>query len=117
MASSLSDLQHDLSPEQVADLVAEGQLELVDIRETYEYEAGHVAGARHVEMDQLPAAASSFDAQRPPVFYCRSGARSATAVELFRAAGIEAFHLGGGLLAWADSGRPLEPTTGSVAEH
>jgi rhodanese-related sulfurtransferase len=117
MTSSLSDLQRDLSPEQVADLVADGKLELVDIRETYEHDAGHIAGDRHVEMDKLPSAAGSFDPDRPPVFYCRSGSRSGTAVELFRGAGIEAFHLDGGILAWVQSGRALEPEAGSVADH
>jgi rhodanese-related sulfurtransferase len=117
MASSLSDLQRDLSPEQVADLVADGKLDLVDIRENYEHDAGRIAGARHIEMDRLPAEAGSFDPDRPPVFYCRSGVRSATAVELFRGAGIEAFHLDGGILAWVQSGRDLEPDDGSVADH
>ena len=117
MASSLSDLQQDLSPEQAAELVADGKLELVDIRETYEHDAGHIAGGRHVEMDKLPAAASSFDPDRPPVFYCRSGGRSATAVQLFRGAGLEAFHLDGGILAWVASGRPVEPDDGTVADH
>jgi rhodanese-related sulfurtransferase len=117
MPTPLSDLTQDLTSEQMADLVAEGRLELVDIRETYEHDAGRIAGARHVEMDQLPAAAGSFDPDRPPVFYCRTGARSATAVQLFRAAGIDAYHLDGGIVAWVDAGRPLEPEGGSVADH
>lgn len=117
MSQSLSDLQVDLSPEQVAQLVADGKLELIDIRETYEHDAGHIADDRHVEMDQLPAQAGTFSAEKPPVFYCRSGGRSATAVALFRNAGIDAFHLEGGLVAWVESGRPLEPDDGSVAPH
>ncbi len=117
MTQSLSDLQADLSPDQVAELVAAGKLELIDIREGYEHEAGHIGGDRHVEMDQLPAQAGTFDAEVPPVFYCRSGGRSGTAVQLFRNAGIDAFHLEGGILAWVESGRPLEPDDGSVAPH
>lgn len=107
--------QQDLSPAQVEQLVADGQLELIDIREGYEHEAGHIAGDRHIEMDQLPSQAGSLE--RPPVFYCRTGGRSAAAVEAFRASGLEAYHLEGGIVAWVEDGKPLEPADGRVADH
>jgi rhodanese-related sulfurtransferase len=109
--------QQDLSPAQVDELVGDGKLELIDIREGYEHDAGHIAGDRHIEMDQLPAQAGTLDAERAPVFYCRSGGRSAAAVEAFRASGIEAYHLEGGIVAWVDDGKPLEPADGRVADH
>ncbi len=115
--SRLADLQEDVTPEQVAYLHASGEIDLVDVREPYEHEAGRIAGARHVEFAGLTQEAGSFDAERPLVFYCRSGGRSAVATQAFRASGFQAFNMKGGLLAWSAAGLPLEPDDGSVADH
>lgn len=115
--SSLADLQQDVAPAEVAVLYERGEIELVDVREPYEHEAGRIAGARHVEFAQLTQEAASLDPERPIVFYCRSGGRSAVATQAFRASGFQAFNMTGGLLAWAARGLPLEPDGGSVADH
>lgn len=115
--SRLADLQEDLTPEQVAALHRRGEVDLVDVREPYEHEAGRIAGARHVELAKLTEEAQSFDSERPIVFYCRVGGRSAVATQAFRASGFEAFNMTGGLVAWAAQGLPLEPDGGSVADH
>src|ERR671917_1606997 len=100
----LADLQEELTPQQVAELHAKGEIELVDVREPYEHEAGRIAGARHVEMARLTEEAGSFDSERPLVFYCRVGARSAVASQAFRASGFHAVNMKGGLLAWSEAG-------------
>ena len=88
------------------------------MREPYEREAGHIAGTRHIELNDLSAqAASLLDRDRPVVFYCRVGARSTMAAQALRAAGFEAYSMTGGLLRWAQEGRPLSPDGGRVAEH
>ena len=114
---TLADLQEDVEPERVADLHSRGEIELVDVREPYEHEAGRIAGARHIELTRLSQEAGSLDPQRPVVFYCRSGARSAVATQAFRASGFQAYNMSGGLLAWDRRGLPLEPDGGSVADH
>jgi rhodanese-related sulfurtransferase len=113
----LSDLQEDLAPERVAELAGRGEIRLVDVRETYEWEEGRIAGARHVEMDQLTAEAGSLSGDPPVVFYCRTGARSGVAAQAFRASGLDAYNLAGGLVAWVERGLPLEPEDGQVAIH
>ncbi len=115
--SRLADLQEDLTPEQVATLHQRGEVDLVDVRAPYEHEAGRIAGARHVELAKLTEEARSFDSERPIVFYCRVGGRSAVASQAFRASGFQAFNMTGGLLAWDAQGLPLEPEGGSVADH
>jgi rhodanese-related sulfurtransferase len=108
----------EIDPERVAEwLASEPQLQLVDVREQYEREAGHIARTRHVELVELSAAAESFDRERPVVFYCRVGARSAMAAQAFRASGFEAYSMSGGLLRWTDEGRALSPQDGHVADH
>ena len=106
----------DISPARAATLVRDGA-QLVDVRTPAEVEAGRIAGALHIELEELPAQAGEIEAERPVVFYCRSGVRSAMATGAFRAAGYDAYNLDGGLLAWVDGGLPIEPEGGSVANH
>jgi rhodanese-related sulfurtransferase len=114
---SLAELQEDVAPAEVAALHERGEIELVDVREPYEHEAGRIAGSRHVPLARLTQEAASFDAQRPLVFYCRVGSRSAMAAQAFRASGYQALTMTGGLVAWAAQDLPLEPEDGSVADH
>jgi rhodanese-related sulfurtransferase len=107
----------ELEPRRVAELYGDGRTQVVDVREPYEWAAGRIAGARHIEMDDLAAAAASLDRERPVVFYCRVGARSGMAAHAFRRAGYEAYNLAGGLEAWVADGLPLEPPDGGVAPH
>jgi len=94
---------------------ARREVQLIDVRERSEYDAGRIAGGRLIELGQLTALADSIDRQRPVVFYCRSGARSAMASEAFASAGFDAHNMTGGLQAWEAAGLPLEPEDGRVA--
>src|SRR3982750_1403856 len=111
------DLPFELSPGQVAELLRDDAIQVVDVREPYEREAGHIAASRHVPLAELTAAAPTIDPGRPVVFVCRVGARSAMAAWSFARAGYDAHNLEGGMVAWAASGLPLEPEDGSVADH
>ena len=113
----MSTLPFELPPETVASLLAEGAIQLVDVREPYEREAGHVDGSRHVPLAELTAAAATLDPAVPIVFVCRVGSRSAMAAWSFARAGYDAHNLNGGMVAWAESGLPIEPAGGHVAEH
>jgi rhodanese-related sulfurtransferase len=107
----------EIGPERAAELVRDADAQLIDVREPYEVEAGRLAGSRHIQMGDLTAQAPTIDRDRPVVFYCRVGGRSAMAAAAFRRAGYDAYTLTGGLLAWHEQGRPLEPENGSVAGH
>ncbi|MGA2925467.1 MAG: rhodanese-like domain-containing protein [Solirubrobacteraceae bacterium] len=108
-------MNFEYSPQQVADLLAHGEIQLIDVRQSDEHEAGRIAGDRLIELGQLSSAAQTIDRERPVVFYCRSGQRSAMATEAFRGAGFDAHNLAGGLLDWHAAGLPLEPAGGYVA--
>ena len=110
-------IAEDLTPSQVAELVTPpGRIQLIDVRLQHEFEAGRIAGARHLELMQLAAAADTIERDRPTVFYCRSGVRSAMATQAFAEAGFAAHNMAGGLLAWEAAGLPLEPEDGYVAD-
>jgi rhodanese-related sulfurtransferase len=104
----------ELSPQRVAELVARDEVQLVDVREPYEHEAGRLSAARHLELARLAAEAGTIDRERPVIFYCRVGARSAMAAQAFEAAGWDAWNLSGGIVAWVAAGLPIE---GRVADH
>ncbi len=93
------------------------EVQLIDVREPYEREAGHIADSRHVELVALSGEAATVAREHPVVFYCRVGARSQMAAQAFRAAGYEAYSMTGGLRRWAQEGRPLSPEGGTVADH
>jgi hydroxyacylglutathione hydrolase/adenylyltransferase/sulfurtransferase len=108
----------EIEPERVqAWLQEEPDLQLIDVREPYERQAGYIAGSRHIELMKLSSQAATLERERPVVFYCRVGARSEMAAQALRAAGFEAFSMTGGLLRWAHEQRAIEPEDGYVAEH
>lgn len=118
MSATVDTSQIDIDPDQVADWRArEPDLQVIDVREAYEREAGHIAGTRHIELVALTDAADTVERERPVVFYCRVGGRSEMAAQAFRASGYEAYSMKGGLRRWADEGRPLAPVGGHVADH
>lgn len=101
----------------MAEVVEDEGWQVIDVREPYEREAGHIAGSRHIELERLASKAETIDRDRPVVFYCRVGSRSGMATQAFRQAGYDAYNLSGGLTAWASAGLPLSPEGGHVAEH
>lgn len=106
----------DYTAHQVAQLLAQGSIQLIDVRQAHENQAGRIPGSRLVELGELPAQAGSIDQERPVVFYCRTGARSAMATQAFRRAGYDAHNMAGGLVDWQAAGLPLEPDGGYVAD-
>jgi rhodanese-related sulfurtransferase len=106
----------ELPPELLAEMLEAGEVDLIDVRRAHEWEAGHIPGARRVEVNDLPAEAEKLHRDRPVVLYCRSGSRSELAADGLSADGLDAHALAGGITAWAEEGRPLEPEDGYVSE-
>jgi rhodanese-related sulfurtransferase len=88
---------------------------LIDVREPYEFDAGHIPGIEHVPMDRLGELEVA--AGETIVFVCLSGARSGYAAMAFQRHGVDAYSLDGGMLRWAAGGGELEPPGGYVADH
>src|SRR5579863_4838807 len=106
----------DYSPQQVAELLDRGGVQLIDVRQRHEHEAGHIAGGRLIELADLPTEASTIDRDQPVIVYCRSGARSAMASAALRQAGYDAHNMAGGMLEWDAAGLAMEPEGGYVAD-
>jgi rhodanese-related sulfurtransferase len=102
--------KRNLVPAQLRSLLAqEKSLQLVDVREYVEFASGRIAGARLLPLGELRRRAAELDRPRPVVCVCRSGKRSAQAVEKLTALGFaQVDQLDGGLMAWEQAGFPLE---------
>ena len=106
----------EVTPERTRELLQSGEAVVVDVREPYERDAGHIEGTRHIELERLASQAESLPKDQPVVFHCRLGARSAMAAQAFRAAGYDAWSMAGGLERWHDDGLPIDGG-GEVADH
>ncbi|HYH78663.1 MAG TPA: molybdopterin-synthase adenylyltransferase MoeB [Longimicrobium sp.] len=87
-------------------------LTIVDVREPFEWEIGNLAGhgARLIPLKELSGRAGEIDPADEVVVHCRSGARSARAVEILRGKGYtRLWNLQGGILAWSDEVDPSIP--------
>ena len=102
----------DVEPERVAELQRQGPIQLIDVREDYEWDAGRIPGARHLALGEVAAQAETIHRETPVVFYCRVGGRSAMAASAFQRAGYEAYNMTGGLLAWARADCRSSPRMG-----
>ena len=90
-------------------LAAHDDFTLVDVREPYEWQIGHIEGARLVPLGTLQDAMPTLDSAKEIVVYCRSGKRSADAVRKLDAAGFRATNVAGGILRWSDEVDPSVP--------
>jgi rhodanese-related sulfurtransferase len=105
----------DYTVDEVFALREREEIQLIDVRQLDEHAAGRIAGTRLIELSDLAAQAETIDRERPVVFYCRSGSRSAMAADGLSAAGYDAHNMAGGLLEWHARGLPLDPPDGRVA--
>lgn len=87
---------------------------LIDVREPDEWAAGHVAGAVHVPMGDLPGRLADLPVADPVYVICRSGQRSGRSVQWLVQQGIASVNVTGGMQAWASSGRPMVSDGGAA---
>ena len=97
-----------VSPKQAQELLALGELDIVDVREPSEWSTGHLPGARLVPLDQLRAGAKQLLPRDGIIFVCAAGVRSQTAARLAAGLGLKKiYNLSGGTRSWANAGLPL----------
>ncbi len=82
-------------------------LTVLDVREDAEWAAGHIDGAQHIPLMQVPNRMDELPAESKLLVVCRSGTRSAQATAFLNAHGVDAVNLAGGMVAWARSHRPM----------
>jgi rhodanese-related sulfurtransferase len=93
----------------VADLPAEfgTSAVLLDVRENDEWKRGHAADAQHIPMGEVAARLAEIDRSATLYVICKAGGRSAKVAQLLAHNGFEPVNVSGGMLAWAQAGRPV----------
>ncbi|HEY0888500.1 MAG TPA: rhodanese-like domain-containing protein [Nocardioides sp.] len=85
---------------------------VLDVREDVEWSYGHIDGAVHVPLSELPARLGELPDDQLLVV-CKVGGRSAQATAYLVHHGLDAVNLAGGMLDWAEAGRPMVSETGA----
>ncbi len=101
MASVVSDF--DITATELSKKLTQESIFLLDVREPEEFEFCAIPGGTLIPLKQLPQRVAEVDGSREIIVYCRTGKRSAQAVEFLRRSGFpSAKNLRGGIHAWAD---------------
>lgn len=92
-----------ITANELKSLLGKGEdLQLIDVREPFEHQAGHIGGVC-IPLSALPHSSAQISRERPVILYCRSGQRSGQALRALQASGFRHLkHLKGGWLAWLD---------------
>lgn len=80
---------------------------VLDVREDGEWQAGHIDGATHIPLGDLPARVGELDPTVRTLVICHLGGRSARATHWLQAQGLDATNVEGGMEAWEQAGRPI----------
>jgi rhodanese-related sulfurtransferase len=96
-----------ISPKEASALYSEKQAVIVDVREEDEWNEGHIAGAIHIPLKQLNTLLPTLQQYKDTtiITQCKSGGRSAKAVEELKSAGFsKVYSMDGGIKAWSEQG-------------
>lgn len=100
-----------VSPTQFASLIeSDKEIVLLDVRTPQEFAEGYIPGAVNIDVmapDFVKNVEAAVPKERPVAVYCRSGRRSAEAMEKLLAAGYDVTDLDGGIMAWQEAGLPV----------
>ena len=87
---------------------------LLDVREDDEWQRGHAADARHIPMGEVAARLDEIDPQATLYVICKAGGRSQKVAQFLAGNGYEPVNVSGGMLAWANAGRPVVTDDGGA---
>lgn len=73
---------------------------VIDVRETYEYQAGHIEGSVNLPLSQITSQVKTLDPNERYLLVCASGARSGNACDYLSSLGYNVSNVEGGLMAW-----------------
>jgi rhodanese-related sulfurtransferase len=103
----------ECTPPQALAAMHEGAL-LLDVREYEEWMAGHVDGATHVPMQEVPARLGDLPRDRRIVCICRSGNRSGQVTAYLLRQGYDAVNMAGGMRSWDAEQLPFVNANGNA---
>ena len=100
----------DMEVKEFAELIADSNVVILDVRKADEFAEGHINGAVLIDQfqsDFMEQAAAKLPKEKTIAVYCRSGRRSANAAGKLADAGYKCVNLKGGILAWKEANMPV----------
>ena len=107
-AISLADLPTNIDVKTVDQLRDRDDVFLLDVREDWEYAAGHIPGTTLIPLGQLQSRLSELPTDKTIVAVCRSGNRSGQATQLLQQSGFTVHNMQGGMNAWEQARLSVE---------
>jgi rhodanese-related sulfurtransferase len=99
----------DLKLDEIRPLIDSGEYDVVDVREGWEHQRGHIPGSRNVVLSRILANPAGVQFEERTIFVCEVGERSAVASEMAVALGVkDVVNFRGGHKAWREAGLPLD---------
>ncbi|QQC58803.1 rhodanese-like domain-containing protein [Rothia kristinae] len=89
---------------------------ILDVREDYEWEEGHIERAQHLPLADIPARYGEIPLDEDVYVICRSGGRSLKATEYLNQNGFDAINVKGGMGAWQDAEYPMVSENGQTPQ-
>ena len=97
-----------ITTDELAQRIEQQPVTLVDVREVYEYRAGHVPGAVNIPLSLIPLRVQELPQDGSLHVICQSGNRSFQACLWLERNGRSAVNVAGGTGTWVMSGRPVQ---------
>ncbi len=101
-------------PAELRPAIENGSVTLLDVRAATEFDAGHIAQAKHRFVGTLSRNIEDVRRDKPVVAQCWGGGRSAIAASILQRAGLEVINMQGGFRAWVDAGMPVVQEAAAV---
>ena len=98
----------EIDVEELAQFMERPDIQVVDVREDWEYRRGHVPGVVPLPLSQIAARLAEIPTDRPLAIICEHGERSLTVADFLVRRGLAAVSVRGGTSAWVRSGRAIE---------
>lgn len=89
-----------VSAHELQEKMGQENLNIIDVREAYEYESGHIPGSINIPLSVLNRQSSQLDKDKEYYLVCASGARSMQASFLLGMKGYRTRNMQGGLMNW-----------------
>jgi len=96
---------------EAAKIIAEGKVAIVDVRTADEFKAGHIQGAKNIDISSgdFEAQLAKLDKSQPTLVHCQAGGRSTRALKTLEKLGFtQVIHLDDGFGGWEAAGKPVE---------
>ena len=98
-----------ISATEAKEMIDKGGIQLIDVRQPAEYTGAHIAGSELIPVDAIFARMEEVSQEKPVIFHCAVGVRSALACEMAAAMGrTKIFNMEGGMDAWKAHNYPSE---------